>query len=582
MRIPNTLNWKVGGPAGEGIMTTGLIFSKAVSRHGFKVFDYTEYPSLITGGHNTYQVYASSQFATTQYQKLDVLIALDKPTLNLHQEELTENTLVLYDAEDDKINIEEHNLAAKVFNLPMVRLAQESGGSRVMANNVALGATMFIFGLDLEILNGVIESVFGRKGAEVVEKNKNAAKVGYDFMSQNLGQPIMTMGKVEGKNYLTMTGNEAISMGAIAGGLQLYTAYPMTPSSSVLHVLAAKAKKADIVVKHAEDEIGVINMALGASFAGVRSMVGTSGGGFCYMSEALGLSGVAELPLVVIESMRPGPALGMPTWTAQGDLQFIITASQDEFPRFVFTPSDSQEAFELTRLAMDLSEKYQTLAVVVADKLLSESRYTMDLESTQFNNSRHGFDDNPGLAEVGFYPRYQDSEGNKDGISKRTVPGQANGYYLANSYEHDKYGFATEEGWVRVEQVDKRAKKFEAMKAEIIPQYFEDNGGEMTLISFGSTKGAVVAARELLEQQHNIKVNILNLSWIWPFPINQVMEVINKGIPFAVIEGNSTGQLAKIITMETGIKVENKFLKYDGRPFYPYEIVEFVKNTLKK
>lgn len=579
MRIPETLNWKVGGPAGKGIMTTGLIFSKTIARHGLKVFDYTEYPSLITGGHNTYQVYASRHFATSQYQKLDILVALDKPTLGLHLDELTENTLVLFDAEEDKSNIEEHGLECKNFNLPMVRLAQESGGSRVMANNVALGASMFLFGLDLNVLNEVIQDIFGRKGDEVVQKNQNAAKAGYDFMHKHLGQPIMTFAKEEGKNYLTMTGNEAISMGAIAGGLQLYAAYPMTPSSSVLHVLAAKAKDANIVVKHAEDEIGVINMALGASFAGVRSMVGSSGGGFCYMSEALGLSGVAELPLVVIESMRPGPALGMPTWTAQGDIQFILTASQDEFPRFVFAPADAEEAFEMTRLAMDLSEKYHTLAIVVADKLLSESRFTMELETTQFQNFRHGIEENPELAEIGFYPRYQDTE---NGISKRTIPGQANGYYISNSYEHDKYGFGTEEGWVRVEQVDKRAKKFEAMKTEILPQYFEDNGGEMTLVSFGSTKGAVVAARELLEQQHNIKVNVFNLSWIWPFPIDQVMDVLSKQVPFVVVEGNSTGQLAKIITMETGIKVEKNLLKYDGRPFYPYEIVNCVREVLKK
>ncbi|MDH5533413.1 MAG: 2-oxoacid:acceptor oxidoreductase subunit alpha [Candidatus Pacebacteria bacterium] len=578
MRVPNTLNWKVGGPAGEGIMTTGLIFSKTIARHGIKVFDYTEYPSLITGGHNTYQVYASQNSATSQYQKLDVLIALDKPTLDLHHDEFYDNTLVIYDAQDDKINIEEHNLPVKNFNLPMVQLATESGGSRLMANNVALGASMFLFGLDLEILNGVIQDVFGRKGEEIVTKNQNAAKAGYDFMKMHLGQPILTIDKVEDKNYLTMTGNEAISMGAIAGGLQLYTAYPMTPSSSVLHVLAEKAKTADIVVKHAEDEIGVINMALGASFAGVRSMVGTSGGGFCYMSEALGLSGVAEIPLVVLESMRPGPAAGMPTWTAQGDIQFIITASQDEFPRFVVAPADAQEAFELTRLAMDLSEKYQTLVIVVADKLLSESRHTMELESTQFNNTRVGFEENPQLDEVGFYPRYQDSE---SGIGKRTIPGQKDGYYLSNSYEHDKYGFASEEGRVRVEQVDKRAKKFELMKGEILPQYFEDNGGEMTLVSYGSTKGAVIAARELLEQQ-GIKVNIFNLTWIWPFPVEQVEKVLSMDVPFAVVEGNSTGQLGKIITMETGIKITNKLLKYDGRPFYPYEIVQFVRNTLKK
>ena len=260
-------------------------------------------------------------------------------------------------------------------------------------------------------------------------------------------------------------------------------------------------------------------------------------------------------------------------------MQFIITASQDEFPRFVLSPSDSQEAFELTRLAMDLSEKYQTLVIVVSDKLLSESRFTMELDNTQLNNERHGIDKDPQLAEVGFYPRYQDTD---NGISQRTIPGQPNGYYMSNSYTHDDYGFATEDGEIRVEQVDKRAKKFELMKSEILPQYFENNNGEMTLISFGSTKGAVVAARELLENNHNIKVNVLNLSWIWPFPEKQVMEVLDMNVPFAVIEGNSTGQLAKIIRMETGVKVENQLLKYDGRPFYPHEIVKFVRNTLKK
>jgi 2-oxoglutarate ferredoxin oxidoreductase subunit alpha len=575
----NTLNWKVGGPAGEGIMTTGLIFSKTISRHGLKVFDYTEYPSLITGGHNTYQVYASPHFATSQYQQLDVLIALDKSTLDLHLDELTPESLVLYDAQDDKVTIEDHAIPAQTFDLPMVRLAQESGASRMMANNVALGASMFLFGLDIEILNGVIQDIFGRKGEAVVLQNQNAAKAGFDYMQQHFGHPLQSFAKVEGKKYLTLTGNEAISMGAIAGGLQFYAAYPMTPSSSVLHVLAAKAQEADIVVKHAEDEIGVINMALGASFAGVRAMVGTAGGGFCYMSEALGLSGVAELPLVVLESMRPGPALGMPTWTAQGDLQFVLTASQDEFPRFVVAPSDAQEAFELTRKAMELSEKYQTVTIIVSDKLLSESRYTMELEQMQFDNVRHGFEENPQLDEVGFYPRYVDTD---NGISKRTVPGQQNGYYLANSYEHDKYGFATEEGWVRVEQMDKRNKKFELMKSEVPDQFFEDNGGEMTLISFGSTKGAILAARELLDLQHGIKVNVLNLSWILPFPLQQVEEILARGIPFAVVEGNSTGQLSKIITMETGIKIANKFLKYDGRPFYPHEIVQFVKDTLKK
>lgn len=579
MRMENSLNWKVGGAAGEGIMTTGLIFSKVVVRHGWQVFDYTEYPSLITGGHNTYQVYAQPSSATSQAKILDVLVAMDKNTLGLHLGEVTDQTVILYDSRDDKVKIEEFSeLKGKKFDLPMVSLAQQVGGTRLMANNVALGASIYLFGLDLAVLDGVIADIFGRKGEEVVKENQAAAKAGYDYLKEKFGPAIMSVQKVADKNYLTMTGNEAASLGAIAGGMQFYAAYPMTPSSSILHTLAAKAKDADIVVKHAEDEIGVINMALGASFAGVRAACGSSGGGFAYMTEALGLAGVAELPLVVFESMRPGPALGMPTWTAQGDLQFILTASQDEFPRFVLAPGDAEEAFHLTKLAFDLAEKYQTLAIVVLDKHLSESRYTFGLDVTQFKNERHGFASAPALDEVGFYPRYQVTD---SGVHERTIPGQANGYYIANSYEHDQYGFATEEDWVRVEQMDKRNQKFTKMNEEILPPFINDLAGELTLVGFGSSKGPLLAAQELLQSQ-GIKINVMNINWIWPFPIQTVSDYLNKNVQFAIVEGNSTGQLAKVLRQETGLSTPHHFHKYDGRPFYPHEIVEFVKTTLKK
>jgi 2-oxoglutarate ferredoxin oxidoreductase subunit alpha len=375
---------------------------------------------------------------------------------------------------------------------------------------------------------------------------------------------------------LTLTGNESIGLGAIAGGLQFYAAYPMTPSSSLLHFLAKKAPKVGIVVKHAEDEIGAVNMALGASFTGVRSMVGTSGGGFTYMTEALGMSGVAELPLVVFESMRPGPALGMPTWTAQGDLLFILNASQDEFPRFVLAPGDAREAFDLTRKALELAEKYQTLVMVVSDKFLSESRHTMKLETSEFENVRHGFEDSPVADESGFYPRYQKSE---DGVSDRTRPGTAGGNYVANSYEHDEYGLATEEGTVRKEMVDRRFLKFEQMKKEVPQQFYETvEGAVVTLICFGSTKGPVIDARILLESE-GIKTNLLHISWLWPFPKMQVETVINSSQKTLVIEGNHEGQLSKLIAQETGFLIKESLKRYDGRPFYKEDIVDYVRTN---
>lgn len=571
------LNWKVAGFAGEGIMTTGLLFSKTASRHGLYIHDYTEYPSLIRGGHNTYQVVASPNPVYAQRRKVDVLVALNKNGLTFHKDELTDSSWILYDQEDDNIAIEDFGLLGHAFNLPMVRLAKSVGADRLMANNVALGASIYFLGLDIEILNAVIAEVFGKKGEKVIKLNQAAAKAGFDYAAKS-GATIPAFGKGQPHSRLGMTGNEAVALGAIAGGLQFYAAYPMTPSSSVLHTLAAKAKDGDFVVKHAEDEISVINMALGAAFAGVRAMVGTAGGGFCYMTEALGLAGVAEIPLVVFEGQRPGPALGMPTWTAQGDLLFVINASQDEFPRFVLAPGDAEEAFHLTKKALELAEKYHTLVILLSDKYLAESRHTMELAATTFTNERVGLESHPQPDESGFFPRYRVTD---EGVSPRTLPGTPGGTYVANSYEHDAYGLATEEGNTRTQQMDKRFQKFSAMKTEIPAQFYEaDPDPAVTFISFGSTKTTLRAARNLLAEE-GVKSALLNLSWLWPFPKEQVKKVITESKRPVIVEGNSQGQLGRLIRQETGLVVKDTLHRYDGRPFYPEDIVNYVINDLK-
>lgn len=566
-------NWKVAGFAGEGIMTTGLLFSKTCARQGLHIFDYTEYPSLIRGGHNTYQVYADSQSATAQSWSVDVLVALNKNALEFHRDELTDQSIVLFDAKDDKIDLDSLHLPCRHLDLPMVQLAIDSGGERLMGNNVALGASIYLLGLDFALLEAVIADVFGKKGQEVVTLNRNAARAGYEY-AQKHTDPLHTIPQLPSHDALTLTGNEALGLGAIAGGLKLYVAYPMTPSSSILHYLAKVAPQGNFVVKHAEDEISTINMALGAAFTGARVAVGTSGGGFCYMTEALGLSGVAEIPLVVFEVMRPGPALGMPTWTAQGDLQFVINASQDEFPRFVLAPGNAQEAFELTRQAFDLAEKYQTLAIVISDKYLSESRHTMPPLDTTFTNTRHGVASNPQPDDSGFYPRYRDTD---SGLTPRSLPGMPAGTYVANSYEHDIYGLATEEGPVRVQQVDKRFKKFAAMITEVPEQHYDTQpNAAITLISFGSSLGPITSARQLLHQQ-GIATNHLHLTWLWPFPASQVTQVIQAAGQVVVVEGNYQGQLRRLIAQETGQQIDHNLTRYDGRPFYPTDIIDFIK-----
>ncbi|OGY24760.1 MAG: hypothetical protein A2Y57_01835 [Candidatus Woykebacteria bacterium RBG_13_40_7b] len=536
---------KIAGAAGEGIMTTGLLLSKTVGRHGWYVFDYPEYPSLIRGGHNTYQIVAGKNPVYCQSTKSDVFVALNKDGLDLHQGELTEGSILLYDKENDKIDISNYKFGAKAIDLPMVKLAEGVGGKDVMGNNVALGACIYILGLDLAVLDQVIADVFADKSGEVIQLNQKAAKAGYDF-AQKLGvQPLLGVGplKKQENRLLTMTGNEAIALGALAGGLQFYAAYPMTPSSSILHFLADKASKAKIVVKHAEDEISVVNMALGASFAGARAMTGTSGGGFCYMVEALGLAGIADLPLVIVESMRPSPALGMPTWTEQGDLNFVINASHGEFARVVLAPGDAQEAFELSRKAMELSQKYRVPVIILSDKYLSESRYCFNLETKVFTNN----------------------------LSNVIQP------LITNSYEHDDRGFSSEESETRTSQVKKRLAKLNTLQQEIPPQFYkEEPNSKLTIISFGSTKGSILQVQKELKSK-GIPISMLNLSWIWPFPIEQVNQVISKSKNVVVVEGNSQGQLAQLIASQTGFICKNKLNRFDGRPFYAEETIEYVK-----
>ena len=351
----------------------------------------------------------------------------------------------------------------------------------------------------------------------------------------------------------------------------------MTPSSSILHFLAAKAKEAKIVVKHAEDEISVVNMAIGASFAGARAMVGTSGGGFCYMVEALGLAGIAELPLVIVESQRPGPALGLPTWTAQGDLKFVINASHGEFPRIVLAPGDTKEAFELTRMALILAEKYQIPVILLSDKYLSESRFNITLETTTFTNKRFGQITNPQPHQSEFFPRYKLAD---SFVSLRSTPGTTGGVYIANADEHDQYGLSTEESIMRTNQVNKRNRKLDLMRSEIPKQFWEEEPqAALTLISFGSTKGAIRSAREILIKE-GILTNHLNLSWLWPFPKDQVQKIVSSYPNIVIIEGNSEGQLASLITEQTGFIIKNKLNRYDGKPFYPEEIVDYVKHSI--
>ncbi|MFC1627464.1 2-oxoacid:acceptor oxidoreductase subunit alpha [Patescibacteria group bacterium] len=538
--MSNSFNFKIAGAAGEGIKKSGLIFSKTCFKHGLFVQGYTEYPSLIRGGRNTFQVHASPTPTLSPITKIDLLIDLQN--------------------EGD---------------FPITDINKQAGGSSQTKNMAGLGIACFYFGLSLDILNQVISATFAKKSKEVIDLNHKITTAGYQYAQKNpktKAQP--TIQPKPHQEQLFLTGNEAIALGAIAGGMKLYLAYPMTPATGILHSLAAKAKTANIAVRQAEDEIGVINMAIGAGFNGVRSMVATSGGGFSLMTEGLGLAGVTETPVVIVNSMRPGPASGMPTWSSQGDLLYMINGSQDEFPRIVMTPADPEEAFDLSKKAQNLAEKYQLPVIILVDKFLSASYFTVKKFPATHQNQRYGFADTSKLDNETPFARYKDTD---TGVSPRTIPGQSGGVHLCNSYEHDELGYATEESEERTKQVDKRAKKVSQILSDpdfTTPILFGPASAENTLISWGSNKGVILQALKTLKN-----TNLIHFPIVWPFPKTKFLELTKTTKNLIIVECNHDAQLAKLIRQETGMEIKNKLLKYDGRPFFPQEIIDYVQKN---
>ncbi len=567
--------WKIGGEAGFGIMTIGLSFSKIAARSGYDIYDYNEYPSLIRGGHNTYEVNISESPVHSTKYIVDLLICLNKDTYTLHKDRLGPNSIVVYDADDFEITDQVKKVA-----IPFKKIKNTHEVMQIMTNTVAIGASIALLGGDLEIFKQIIEQEFMRKGQAVVDFNNKFATIGYDHIQtnfQSLIQPILKKRQAEEK--IVATGNDIFSLGAVAADCRLYAAYPMTPSSTVLTTLAAWQEESGMVVRHSEDEIAVVSTALGASFAGVRSAVGTSGGGYALMTESVSYAGVAEIPLVLFMSMRPGPATGMPTWTDQGDLLFVVHGGHGEFPKIVLSPGDINEMFELTLKAFDLADIYQLPVLLLSDKLLSESHQSYP--KTAFDKMIAEYKINRGkLVEKvdGDYKRYKLSS---DGISERLIPGQKGVYYQANSYEHVEDGHTTEDAKIRIEQAHKRAAKWDTYLKDHYrgPQVIGDIAqADVCFVSWGSNKGIIVEAMKLLSDSGK-KSALIHFTHIYPMNEQSVRAVIPENKRCILIETNSHAQFGKLLRMETGINIAEKLLKYDGRPFLPEEIVNYVNKS---
>jgi 2-oxoglutarate ferredoxin oxidoreductase subunit alpha len=579
----NDLNWKIAGEAGYGIKSIGLMFSKICTRGGLHIFDYSEYPSLIRGGHNTYQVNVGSDEKFSPKISVNLLVALDQLTIDLHKDELEEGGGLIYDNEDKKIDVSKINTKKyNLFPIPLTKLAETAGGKKVMRNSVALGASVGLISYDFELLKGMIKDEFKRKGDDIVDLNIKIAEAGYNYVKDNFDVEKFPfkLKPIDGPKRMVLTANEAIALGAIVAGCKFMSAYPMTPFTSILHYLTANAERHNILVKQTEDEISAITMALGASFAGVRAMTGTSGGGFSLMVEALGLSGITETPIVIAEVMRPGPATGLPTWTEQADLRFLIHAAQGEFPRIIIAPGDAQEAFYATQHAFNLAEKYQMPVFILSDKFMSESYKSEEFFDTDnLEIERGAMVSDAELKKIKDFKRYKFTD---TGISPRSIPGQPGGMHNANSDEHDEFGFSSEDAVNRARMVEKRAMKLlEAEKELPDPVLYGPKDADLTLIAWGSTKGPIIEAMKLCELE-NQKVNFLHIAYVFPFPADKVKEAIEKAKNIVLIENNSTAQLGSLIREFTGEEIENKLLKYSGRQFYPHEIHGYISDILKK
>jgi 2-oxoglutarate/2-oxoacid ferredoxin oxidoreductase subunit alpha len=562
-------NWKIAGQAGEGVMVVSKMVAKLAKRHGLYSFNYLEYPSLIKGGHQTGQVSFSENPIFSQRKNLDLLIAFGKAAFKEHQEELTDKSIVVYNQSAGELTPEDLlGFKGEVINLPLNELSRKTTQTKLATNMVSFGVTSAAFGFDKEESLSLVADEFLDKGEKIVALDQAAFNAGYDaFLAAH--SPLSSFEKKKDEQVL-MTGNEAIGLGAIAGGIQFYSAYPMTPASAAMHFLAAQQQHYPLVVKHVEDEIAAINQAIGASFAGVRSMTGTSGGGFALMVEGLSLTGVMELPLVILYGQRPGPATGLPTWTSQADLQFVLRAGHGEFQRIVLTPGTIEEHYYQTKLSFDLAEKYQIPVFILSDKYSLESHQTFNSPESEIPLTKLSLMEDKDLPADNSYRRYSLSE---NGISPRSVPGQEHGLYVSNSYEHDTFGFATEEAKMTVDQTKKRAKKYEEMIKEIPqPILIGKENAPTTLVCWGST---VNVLKDVVAQTD--KVNVIHLPAVWPFPKEGFTKLAKKTKRLVMVEGNSTGQAEQLIRQETGIVMDGFLHRYDGRPFYVEDILEWLE-----
>ena len=552
---------KIAGPAGSGIKSAGQLFSKLLISHGFQLSDYSEYPSLVRGGHNTYQITFSDKKVFSTHFNVNLFFSIYPNHWQKHTEEFSKNTIIF---SDEEFNAPQS--LAKFIKLPLKDLATQAG-SLVTINTICLGIATYLYDLDLLTAQKLITENY----CQHAQINLTAFDLAYSYAKENLSKYRINIKKPTKKIKMGFyDGNESFGWGFIKGGGTFYSAYPMTPATGALHFLANKQAEFKLTVVHPEDEIAASNMAAGAAFTGARSATGTSGGGFALMNETVSFCGIAEIGMVYYLVSRPGPATGLPTWTSQGDLLHAIYSGHGEFPKVVLAPGDLDEAFELSHTALNLAAQLQTPVIVVSDKLIGESSGS----TKYFPDIKVKIDNGKVLNEITTenFKRYSHT---KDGVSPVSLPGTPNGEFLSNSYEHDEYGFAIEDALPAEKMFQKRQAKIKtAIKITPKANFFASNSATKLIITWGSPKGAILEALKLAGDQAK-DFAVLQLKTLWP--INpDIQKIINGFKEIIVIENNGTNQLVTLLKSQFDFHPTKAISKNNGRPFFPEEIINLI------
>lgn len=566
----------IGGEAGQGIATPGDILARIFVRRGLHLYTYNAYQSIIRGGHIFLTVRVADRPLTSHGDRLDVLLCLNQDTMSRHLRLMGPGSRVIYNG--DNVTPGAANEGVHLCPLPISELS--ASRNRLIQNTIAVGAIMSLLGLDFEILEESLTLRFRRQGQQVIDDNVRVARAGYDYAAENFA-PYYDPMPAGPKPLGVWAGNDAIAMGGAAAGVKFYCAYPMSPSSGILHWMAQNARSLGIMVRQVEDEIGVANMAIGAAHAGCRAMCGTSGGGFALMTEAVGAAGMMEIPVVFINVQRAGPSTGVPTKTEQGDLWQALGASQGDFERFIVAPRDALDCFNTMPELFNLVDQAQCPAIVLSDLLIGEGRFSVDPAEIDM----HPVIDRGELitqdAPANGYMRYRDTE---SGVSPRALPGVEGYVHVVATDEHDENSVLISDEFTnplkRRMMVEKRARKFQEVGSAIAPPELEGAAdARVTLVGWGSTYGVIKEAIEQLAEQ-GVTVNQLPIKWLVPFHADAVSEILSAARQVIIVENNYSGQFARYLRSETGFKAAGHIRKYDGEPFMPHHITAGVLEQL--